>query len=201
MGWTSLHQKPHNVVKYLTEQWNPEFAEVLRAACVGFSTVYMAVRDKRTGLVFAAVYLTRYNRGDTYNFSYKDLDESSGPCECDCPESILQLLSPIEDFQRVYGREYTYAREWREACWANVRKKKQARALKDGVLISFASPISFGSYGTHTTFYVRKDARKMVLYAAERLTDGIYRQLFPVRIRGWKKKEFVVVTSANVCKA
>ena len=46
------------------------------------------------------------------------MDESMGPCERDCPVSILNLLSPRDD---------EWALEWRTACRENAAKKAADR--------------------------------------------------------------------------
>ena len=60
------------------------------------SSMFVTRRDKRT--VFAAVCLVRYNPRDRegYIFGYKDMDETVGPNESDCPEAILDLLTQTE---------------------------------------------------------------------------------------------------------
>ena len=62
--------------------------------------------------------LTRLDSKEYCNFGYKDMDESCGPYQYDCPVSILNLLSPTE---------YEYAIEWRKACRENAAKKAAAR--------------------------------------------------------------------------
>ena len=131
MGWTSYnatHYKKGKIdriaeVKSLFE--GEENYKVLKASSVG-STVYMAIEKEVDGekIVFGAVYLTSINMKDYYNFSYKDIDETSGPCERECPESILKLLTPTDS---------KWANEWRNACWENIRKKKEKRKNPDSL--------------------------------------------------------------------
>lgn len=87
--------------------------------------------DKVTGetKVFAWVILTGTDSRSWYNFGHKMMDESVGPFECDCPKSILELLTePRND----------YAREWRERCWANINApKKTLASVKIGEVIEF----------------------------------------------------------------
>lgn len=101
--------------------------EVLKSAMVG-STYYAAVKrtkfatetEPELSSVFAVICLTSTNMKDYYNFSYKDMDESCGPYQCDCPKGILDLLTPTEN---------EYALEWRKACYENLAKKKNPNAL------------------------------------------------------------------------
>jgi len=69
---------------------------------------------------WAAVFLTHTDMSDYYNFSYKDMDETSGPYDVDCPNSILALLSPTDNER---------ANTWRENCRA--RNEQKAKNRKD----------------------------------------------------------------------
>lgn len=127
MGWTSYSAKYYKKgkidrvaeVKSLFE--NDERFNVLKASAVG-STIYMAIEKinntNNEKIVFGAVYLTSTNMKDYHNFSYKDMDETCGPHQTDCPESILKLLTPTDS---------EYANEWRNKCWENIRKKREKK--------------------------------------------------------------------------
>lgn len=103
--------------------------EVLKSAMVG-SVHYAAVRktifatetEPEKVNVFAAVTLTRVDNSNYYNFAYKDMDESCGPFESNCPKAILDLLTPTE---------YEYAVEWRKRCYENLKKKKDLNTLSN----------------------------------------------------------------------
>lgn len=125
MGWTSYNAnyykngKVDRVAEVKSHFKDEENYKVLKALAVG-STVYMAIERKinEERIVFAAIYLTSTNMKDYYNFSYKDMDETAGPCERECPESILKLLTPTDD---------EWANEWRNDCWENIKKKKEKK--------------------------------------------------------------------------
>lgn len=97
--------------------------EVLKSSMVG-STYYAAIKliNKETGHkeVFAAICLTSTNLKDYYNFGYKDMDETCGPCQCNCPKGILDLLTPTTS---------EYANEWRKSCYENLKKGKDKDSL------------------------------------------------------------------------
>ena len=97
--------------------------EVVKSSMRG-STYYAAVKvtDKETGKfeIFAAVFLTSINNRDYFNFNYKDMDETCGPCERDCPLSILDLLTETES---------KWANEWRRDCRENHEKRKKTSGL------------------------------------------------------------------------
>ena len=68
----------------------------------------------------AVVFLTSVYMKDYYNFSYKDMDESVGPCYYDCPKSILDILSPTNN---------EFAKEWRRKCYEKIEKNKNPNSL------------------------------------------------------------------------
>jgi hypothetical protein len=153
MGWTSYHATHYKNGKvdrkaecdaYFMESLNRGYYEVVKSTMVG-SVYYAAVKavkqygpadesgnrpivsippeDQRT---FAAVFLTSTNSKDYYNFAYKDMTETMGPCETDCPDSILKLLSPTD---------HEYALAWRERCKKKNQAKKTLAALPVGAKI------------------------------------------------------------------
>lgn len=143
MGWTSYNAteyKDNGKIDRVAEinktftgdnengTWKP-----LKSVAVG-STVYTACEhlDKKTGkkIVFAAITLTRIDSKDYYNFSYKDMEESMGCVENKCPNSILKLLSSLEDIYDVNSNSYTWAKEWREQCTAYNERSKNSNLSK-----------------------------------------------------------------------
>ena len=147
MGWTSYRATYYKNGKidrkaecdaYFMEGLNRGHYKVLKSAMVG-STYYAAVQailksagkdengeykyepipenERRT---FGVVFLTSTDRKDYFNFAYKDMDESCGPCQCDCPKGILDLLSPTDN---------EWALNWRKACYENIAKKKNPNTL------------------------------------------------------------------------
>ena len=135
MGWTYQHvlvndwRKKSPTMKerkeIIDKMWNDNDGKtaVLKSSMIG-STYYAAINDNRDGNVFAVIYLTAgADRSDPYfNFGYKDMDETMGPGYCDCPKSILDLLTPTES---------EWANEWRKRCRENLEKKKKGNWLKE----------------------------------------------------------------------
>lgn len=129
MGWTSQHatyykngkvDRVAEVRAYFEEGINASMNyRVLKASLVG-GIVYAAVeRPTEDGTkVFAATFITSVDHDSYYNFSYKELDETAGPCYCDCPASILKLLTPTT---------CEFALKWREECWRQIELKRQKR--------------------------------------------------------------------------
>lgn len=130
MGWTSYEvetdckgnvNRKQTLDKQFTEDNKTTTWEVEKSAMVG-TTYYCALTrtDKETGekRTFGMVALTSVDNSQWNNFSYKEMDESMQPYCYDCPESILNLLSPTKD---------KWSNEWREACRVNNKHKKQMR--------------------------------------------------------------------------
>lgn len=159
MGWTSYHATHYKNGKidrkaecdaYFMEGLNRGHYDVLKSAMVG-STYYAAVQGLRRyvgkdengtyiyepipenkRITFGVVFKTSTDMKDYYNFSYKDMDETCGPYERDCPKGILDLLSPTDN---------EFANEWRKACYANiVKKKNSASNLPVGSVIKVTMP-------------------------------------------------------------
>ena len=123
MGWTSYHatyykrngsiDRKAECDAYFLEGLNRGHYEVLKSAVVG-SVYYAAVRN-----------LKRYvGRDENGNYIYEDAvnEPVMGPCECDCPVSILKLLSPTDS---------EWALKWRERCRKRAEQKKSPTALSN----------------------------------------------------------------------
>lgn len=149
MGWLYQnnmleHQTPAEyVAQHFTNETPARKTTVLATATVG-GAIFAAVRNEinATGetYVFAAVILYRNNRRD--GFGYKDMEETMGPAEADCPDRIMKLLSPVENIPSP-----GYAAEWR----ARVAAAKERRAamrkasgqLVPGAIVRLPHPVTF----------------------------------------------------------
>lgn len=85
--------------------------------------------------VMALIILLGYRGGEAW---YKDMDESMGPNECDCPMSVLEKLSPAEG---------EYAEEWRARCVkralarrARERARRRLSRVEPGTRVVFTVP-------------------------------------------------------------
>ena len=129
MGWLFQRDPIDDPLAYLSAKYNYDCEthalQTLDGARVG-NAVYLAVRStvKKTGcsFVFAAVILISNTR--KHGFGYKDMTETMGPCECDCPQRIMRLLSPIADIPYP-----SYAAEWRARVAA---RRIELRRQRDG---------------------------------------------------------------------
>lgn len=176
MGWTYFHKPREVTVKdWFKSTWS-ERVEVLDIAIVKMRTLYAACRYKDSGKVFAAVFLLGYAPNDHYNFGYKDMDETVGPYESECPESILKLLTPTDS---------EYAIKWRERCWAKVHARKARPKYENGMVVKFKQPITFTNGYTGDIFKLLKEGRKEVFAA---LHGGRY------TMTKWKDREHEIIT-------
>ena len=119
MGWTSYsashYDKRGNVDrKAECDSMFGKESKVLKSRMVG-STYYAAVQDTKTNEVWGAVFLTQTAKNVWDNFAYKDMDETVGPCECQCPMSIIKLLSPTDN---------EWANQWRQRCIEHNKEEK-----------------------------------------------------------------------------
>lgn len=149
MGWTSynvptIYRKGKHIVDRKAEcdklfnqdmiTWDDECKvigkfEVLKSSMSG-STYYAAVRrtkfatetEPENSIVFAAIVLTSVDNKSYYNFSYKDMDETVGPYQYDCPKAILDLLTPTDS---------EWANEWRKKCYENLKAKRDPNTLSN----------------------------------------------------------------------
>lgn len=153
MGWSSYHANHYNAYgidrkkecdAYFMEGLNKGHFRVEKSTMVG-STYYAAVRillenvgtdadgkdiyeplPEEKQNVVGIVFLTSTNINEWFNFSYKPMDETVGPFQRECPENILNLLTPTEN---------EYALEWRKSCYENAAKKKALSKLPYGTVI------------------------------------------------------------------
>ncbi len=133
-------------------------------------TIYAAIRnhDKSEGksYVFFAVVLFKNNERD--GFGYKDMDESMGPCEVDCPDRIMRLLSPISELPNP-----GYAAEWRRSVADAKERRAATRAkvsrLAVGDKVKLTHPAHFRSNGIETdAFTVIRFHHRTPIFVADK---------------------------------
>jgi hypothetical protein len=171
MGWLSMplasmggHTSPK---QYLDAQFTFERAatddqpahgyRVLESACSGNRVYYAAVQSIAEGVpgeVTAVVCPVRWNpkAADGFVFAYKDMSESMGPHEADCPLRVLERLTSTDN---------PVALDWRRRCFATIRRR--SRKLPDGTLIRFPEPIAFGDATRHQLMRVLRQGNRIVL--------------------------------------
>ena len=150
MGWTgtnAVHYKYRSGRRTvdtkaecdaLWSQDNGRF-KVMKSAMVG-STYYAAIQIMKEYLkgttefksenlvdipeekreIFGTVILTSVDMKDYYNFSYKEITETMGPCEDHCPIGIINLLTPTTS---------EWANQWRDRCREYAKNKNSSNSL------------------------------------------------------------------------
>jgi len=143
MGWTSLNKTAGMSVKdFFCKEFNSVSSEAsleVIDCSATLSEAYLAIEVIRAGKpreVFAMVCLIHYNPKSYHNFSYKDMEETAGPYYYNCPERILNLLTPTTN---------QYAMEWRRECRETIEQKKARPSFKVGDILEFKEPISFSN--------------------------------------------------------
>ena len=137
MGTTVCHKEKG---QSLFDFFKREMGEGLIAISQkGWSTAYAAYRTKDDKVCGFVIILHRYN--DYFNFGYKEVDEGMGPCECECPKKILDLLSPSEELYT--GSSLEYSKRWRKYCRENLEKKKTLPKLSTGARYEMITSMRF----------------------------------------------------------
>lgn len=143
------------------------------------TTFYAAVRDKDTDEVFGLVVLQ--TRGRDGYYTRKAMSEDEGPCYYDCPDRILDRLTPTEN---------AYAVGWRDKCRAKNAARAARPTVKAGDRVRFADPLTFTNGMTFDTFTFVKGSTFEVTERA----GYPYR----VRITRWRDRRYEVLTTATV---
>lgn len=172
MGWTYTYKPAHQTTReFFEERFNASNGKttwkVLDCAPKG-SVAYLAleITTAEERRVVGLVCLIRRAK-DRYNFGYKDMDETMGPYESECPKRILDLLTPLKP-------EEEWAAQWRQRCRDNLAKTKRP-SLQAGDRIVFPSPVRFGDGAKLTSAYLVDPKRATLAtskngFAAYRLT-------------------------------
>ncbi|MFZ5650718.1 MAG: DUF6927 domain-containing protein [Bacillota bacterium] len=161
MGWTFTQKYHGESVKaffgrtFNYQRENGIYGKVLNCAVVNLSTAYIGYETNSCGkkeVIGVICLLCFKTRDPLYNFGYKDMEESMGPYQYDCPERILKLLTPTNDENAL---------NWREKCRENIRKRKSQPRLTEGAVIEFAEPISFADGREEKMFQVVDPRRRI----------------------------------------
>jgi hypothetical protein len=179
MGWTGLHIEKGETKNYLISNFTHETARVIGYARK-LNTVYMAVENTKTKQVFGAVILLRYVRRDHYNLAYKDMDESMGPNEADCPENILNMLTEpaIND----------YAKKWRERCRQNLARKKNRPKIVAGTCFKTNHKIRFTN-GSQEDEFKMLDPKRLIVEGLNTRSKFRFRRAMLIDVEIIKEKK------------
>ena len=123
---------------------------------------------------FAIICLIKWNPGarSGEEFGYKDMDETMGPFNFDCPASILDLLGrPGND----------HAANWREQCRQRLALTSR-RKPRPGDTLVLPEPLTFTDGVAERSFRVAQSGKKTVL---RRMSDGIGVRISGLMTRAW----------------
>lgn len=152
--WKGHYGPPFNPIRHVEKVLNGIPLTRVLKSMQKMNRLYCAVErlDPVEGRsVFAAVALLKMipRAKSDENFGYAIYSETSGPDASDCPEEILDLLTPTTN---------AYAIKWRERCRQHIADRK-CISLSKGDRISFSEPIRFLNGNSYTDFIVI-DARR-----------------------------------------
>lgn len=163
MGWLFMrdlqgHATPRS---YLDNQFtyvrDDHRLIVLASSMVGSTYYAAAERVESAGdrQIFAIVCLTKTSTAadDGCTFGYKDMTEHMGPCESECPASILNKLTETDS---------EHALAWRIRCRANITQRKLRNAKptpRPGQTIVFDEPMRFSDNRDRTRFEVVRNPK------------------------------------------
>jgi hypothetical protein len=190
MGWLYMssmkgHKTPKQYLDHqLTYERDSFTCKVLDSAVVSMKRYYAAVekveKATRVRSVVCVICLVNFNPHDKEGmiFGYKDMDETMGVCETDCPARILDLLTPTESERAV---------EWRAEC-----RQRLAKVLpKAGQTIILKTPVQFSDNTTQSRFRVlerKVRGRKKLFFLGE--GGGYY------RLRNLRDIEFTIESTS-----
>jgi len=152
MGWIYTQKdKDESILEFFQRNFDYKkndgrYGKVIACAVVKFRTAYLAFECFSPEIgkeVVGVVCKLDYAPNDYYNFGYKDIEESCGPAETECPERILKLLTPTDSEDGI---------KWREACWQNLKVKKVR--LARGKKVRSPEPIFFTNGQSYQIFTV-----------------------------------------------
>jgi hypothetical protein len=190
MGWLYMSSmKGHKTPKeYLDHQFTHQSEaftyKVLDSAVVSMKRYYAAVERVEiaggASAVICVICLVNFNLRDKEGmiFGYKDMDETWGVYETDCPARILDLLTPTDSERAI---------KWRAEC-----RQRLARVLpKGGQTIVLKTPMQFNDKTTQSRFTVverQVRGRKKLFFASD---EGTY-----YRLRNLRDLDFTIEASS-----
>jgi hypothetical protein len=130
MGWTYSSGWPSPFELKRDQRAQMTECDILGEASTAYGRRWwLALQSKKTGEKF--ILLMLLDRQPGYGWGYKDIEESMGPVEYDCPVKLLDLVGELPSVEhclvtRADGTQYDpfqYARPWR----AEVRRQAALR--------------------------------------------------------------------------
>lgn len=169
MGWMTLHRfKGQTTQQFFEDQFGGRFR--FHASAVVDNVFYAAVEntEREPGVVWGFVALLSWSPRAWYNFGYKDMDETMGPCEAHAPARVLDALTPTSS---------RTANNWRARCRANL--VNDSVRFKVGDVVQLSNALSFTDGSKRDQFRVGKSRSGSLT-----LTIGTC----PVRYPNWQRQ-------------
>nr|WP_303180691.1 hypothetical protein [Lachnoclostridium phocaeense] len=153
MGWTSYHavhytksgsvDRKKECDSYISKYCAGELLRAVMYGAVYYAAVKMPSLD-----VIGVVILTTTDKKNYCNISIKVISEDMGPCYYDCPQSILELLSPTVN---------EWARSWRDKCYSHNEKRKTIQKLKLGstILVDDVRYVKSIPFGHKKSYWIK----------------------------------------------
>lgn len=184
MGWTGNYPPSHGDKKqWLIDEFtseNADFRWTLTDLSIKGSEAYGIYHqeDKKTGISIheTMVFLLSCRKDE---WSYKEMGETVHPYYYNAPKKLLDKIDGL------YPPFNENAQKWRAKCRENHAKAKVS--LKDGDVVKFDKPISFGWF-TEDTFTVIKSNSKTSFRTKNKVL---------CQITHWKKRDFKVLGNVN----
>jgi hypothetical protein len=104
MGWTQTSIHRGGVTAHLNSTFTWDNNRILDGSVVNHNEYYGAMYFAPDNCITMVCAMLQFNRG-SYNFSYKEMSETSGPGLFNCPKNIFKALTPTNN---------QYATKWRE---------------------------------------------------------------------------------------
>lgn len=123
MGWTFGWDSKRELIEHLTESITERY-DILRSSTVG-GNFWFAAENKETKERSIGLCLLKGDRVRGYNgpqWGYKDLSESMGPCEVNCPLAMLDLVPDP-------GWRWEDSEPWRDRVRAYHDRRKRLRNM------------------------------------------------------------------------
>lgn len=145
MGWTFTHrEKGISTKDFFAKEFDGEGFKVLDVAggTLNPTNVYIAMKLPDGKVTAVACLTKRVSRDYQYNYGWKDMSESMGPYICDCPQRIIDQLSPLDE---LFPDRDQDAEAWRDRVAAFRTKFDNKLKLKDGMLVMVPYELQFGN--------------------------------------------------------
>ena len=102
MGWTSSPSwtSPADIKRELTADFTSSGYEILDTASTAYGRrFWIAVKTPKGRKVVVLIMISGSHRGGEHGYAYKDMDETCGPVDIDCPLRLLDVTDePTEEY-------------------------------------------------------------------------------------------------------